>query len=212
VRYQELLDINDNKKKHLTTMNKNIGEVVKKAVQEEAPKKIIYSAQIVQVKVEGWKPEAREGHSIIIYKDQAVLIGGHCSSPFGSINIFSLISGTWVKNIACDWARSYHSTILYKNRFAVAFGGMGYYNKSRKSRDCFNTIFLVDLLNSNVRNLKMHNEESVEPRRCHTATLFGRYMIIIGGINSKKEYLSDFVYLDLKELRWYHKEYRVEGK
>jgi hypothetical protein len=37
-------------------------------------------------------------------------------------------------------------------------------------------------------------------------------MIVIGGINSKKEYLNDFVYLDLKELRWYHKEYRVEGK
>ena len=28
----------------------------------------------------------------------------------------------------------------------------------------------------------------------------------------KKDYLSDLVYLDLRELRWYHKQYRVEGK
>lgn len=82
---------------------------------------------------------------------------------------------------------------------------MGNYNKSRKTRDCYNTIFLIDLLNNNTRSLKMHNEESVEPRRCHSATLLGRYMLVIGGINSSKEYLSDFVYLDLKELRWYHK-------
>lgn len=33
VRYQELLDINENKKKHLSTMNTKVGEVVKKAVQ-----------------------------------------------------------------------------------------------------------------------------------------------------------------------------------
>lgn len=140
------------------------------------------------------------------------MIGGHCSMPFGTICIFSLFDRSWVKCIQCDWARSYHSTILYKNRFVVVFGGMGQYNKSRKSRDCFNSIFLVDLHNKGIRSLKMHNEDSVEPRRCHTATLLGRYMIVIGGINAKKEHLSDFVYLDLKELRWYHKEYRVEGK
>jgi len=37
-------------------------------------------------------------------------------------------------------------------------------------------------------------------------------MIILGGINMKKDYLNDLVYLDLKELRWYHKEYKIDGK
>jgi hypothetical protein len=51
IRYQELLDINDNKKKHLSTMNKNIGEVIKKAVQEEIPKKISFSAHVTEIKI-----------------------------------------------------------------------------------------------------------------------------------------------------------------
>jgi hypothetical protein len=33
----------------------------------------------------------------------------------------------------------------------------------------------------------------------------GKYMLVLGGINTKKEYLKDFIYLDLKELRWYRK-------
>lgn len=37
-------------------MNKNIGEVIKKSVQEVYPKNIIYSIQINILKIEGWKP------------------------------------------------------------------------------------------------------------------------------------------------------------
>lgn len=40
----------------------------------------------------------------------------------------------------------------------------------------------------------------------------GKYMLVLGGINTRREFLNDFMYLDLKELRWYHKEYKVEGK
>lgn len=37
----------------------------------------------------------------------------------------------------------------------------------------------------------------------------GKYMLVLGGINTRREFLNDFMYLDLKELRWYHKEYKV---
>ena len=37
-------------------------------------------------------------------------------------------------------------------------------------------------------------------------------MLVVGGINMKKDYLGDFVCLDLRELRWYHKEYKIEGR
>ena len=198
IRYQELLNINDNKKKHLTTMNAKVGEVIKKAVADMQPKNIVYKLQVNTLKIEGWKPESREGHTLIIFKDEAFIIGGHCSTAFSAINIYSFFNNTWQKPIPCEHPRSYHSTILYKNRFAVVFGGMGRYNKSRKARDCYNSIFLVDLINKNTKNLKMHNEDSVEPRRCHSATLLGRYMIVFGGINTKKDFLNDFVYLDLK--------------
>lgn len=40
----------------------------------------------------------------------------------------------------------------------------------------------------------------------------GKYMIVFAGMNAKKTMLRDLVYLDLKELRWYHKELKIEGK
>ena len=50
----------------------------------------------------------------------------------------------------------------------------------------------------NSRTLRLHNEESIEPRRSHTATLLGKYMLVLGGITMKKDYLNDLVYLDLR--------------
>ena len=42
--------------------------------------------------------------------------------------------------------------------------------------------------------------------------LMGKYMLIFGGMNTRRQNLQDFIYLDLKELRWYEKEYKVEGR
>lgn len=109
-------------------------------------------------------------------------------------------------------ARSYHTAIFYKGRFIIIFGGMGTYDISRKCRVCYNSINLIDLQTWSCRALKMTNEEIIEGRRSHSAILMGKYMIVFGGMNTKREYLKDFVYLDLKELRWYNKEYKIEGR
>lgn len=126
--------------------------------------------------------------------------------------IYSFDSHSWIKQVQVSSARSYHSAILYKSRFIIVFGGMGTYDVSRKCRVCFNSINLIDLQTWTARVLKMSNEEAIEGRRSHGAALMGKYMIIFGGMNTRREYLRDFVYLDLKELRWYHKEYKVEGR
>jgi hypothetical protein len=49
----------------------------------------------------------------------------------------------------------------------------------------------------------------VEPRRNHGAAIFGKFMVVFGGINNKNKCLNDFKYLDLKELKWYAKEYKI---
>ena len=51
IRYQELLNINDNKKKHLPTMNAKVGEVIKKAVADMQPKNIVYKLQVENLKI-----------------------------------------------------------------------------------------------------------------------------------------------------------------
>ena len=83
-------------------------------------------------------------------------------------------------------ARSYHTAIFYKNRFIIVFGGMGTYDVSRKCRICFNTISLIDLQTWSSRSLKMNNEETIEGRRSHGAVLMGKYMLVMGGMNTKR--------------------------
>jgi hypothetical protein len=43
LRYQEILNINDNKKKRLPTLNAKIGEVIKKSATESVHKNIEYT-------------------------------------------------------------------------------------------------------------------------------------------------------------------------
>ena len=45
----------------------------------------------------------------------------------------------------------------------------------------------------------------MEARRLHGCALMGKYMLVFGGINTRKEMLKDLLYLDLKEMRWYQK-------
>lgn len=192
------MNINDNKKKRLPTLNAKIGEIVKKSVVESISKNVEYYLTTTQHKLQGWRPESREGHTTTCYKNSAVIIGGHCSSPFSVAQVYSFESHSWVKQMNLSSARSYHTSIFYKGRFIIVFGGMGTYDLSRKCRVCFNTINLIDLQTWSCRALKMSNEESIEGRRSHGASLMGKYMIVFGGMNTKREYLRDLIYLDLK--------------
>jgi hypothetical protein len=48
--------------------------------------------------LEGWKPESREGHTTTIYKNMAVIVGGHCSFPFSEAQVYSFERQAWAKN------------------------------------------------------------------------------------------------------------------
>jgi|JI6StandDraft_1071083.scaffolds.fasta_scaffold04197_14 hypothetical protein len=52
----------------------------------------------------------------------------------------------------------------------------------------------------------------MEPRRNHSSVIIGKHMLVYGGINTKKNYLSDLKVLDLKELKWEALEYKVESE
>lgn len=165
-----------------------------------------------EIALDCWKPQSREGHTVTIWKGMAVVIGGHCSYPFANAQVFNLENNSWVKQFQVSSARSYHSATLYKNRYIIIFGGMGNYDISRKCRVCYNSINLIDLQTFSSRVLKMGNEEVIQGRRYHGCALMGKYMLVFGGMNTKRQLLKDFVYLDLKELKWFQKEFKVESK
>jgi hypothetical protein len=82
-------------------------------------------------------------------------MGGHCSNPLGQGHIFCLSTNTWKRQFNLPSARSYHSTVLYKEKYAVIFGGMGFFDISRKCRPCYKTINVIDLHSLNGKTLKM---------------------------------------------------------
>ncbi len=88
----------------------------------------------------------------------AIIIGGHCSYPFSNAHVYSFEKNAWIKQFNMYSARSYHSSILYKNRFVITFGGMGVYDISKKCRVCSNTVNLLDLNTWSARIMKMNNE------------------------------------------------------
>lgn len=56
LKYQEILNINDTKKKRLPTLNTKIGEVVKKPNTENLQKNVEYTMINCSYRLEGWKP------------------------------------------------------------------------------------------------------------------------------------------------------------
>jgi hypothetical protein len=186
LKYQELLDINDNKKKRLSTLNSKIGAVKRISVQITTTKNLVFSLSTSILPIHESSPPTREGHTTLIHRNTAVVFGGHCSHPHAQGHVYSLSTHTWTQRFSLPSARSYHSTVLYKDRYAVIFGGMGSYDVSRKYRCCFNSVNIVDLYNLGSRSLKMKGEEIVEARRCHGCTLMGKYMLVFGGINTKR--------------------------
>jgi hypothetical protein len=92
-----------------------------------------------------------------MYHNTAVVIGGHCSAPHPFGHVFSFPTLSWTKQFPLPSARSYHSTVLYKGRYAIIFGGMGSYDISRKCRVCYNSVNVIDLHSLHGRVLKMVN-------------------------------------------------------
>jgi hypothetical protein len=157
MKYQELLNLNDNKRKRLPTFNSKIGEVVKKSAVEHTAKNVEYTVISTNLKLEGWRPESREGHTATVYRNSVVIIGGHCSAPYQTAQVYSFERQAWFKQLDVSPGRSYHTALLYKGRFIIVFGGMGTYDVSRRCRVCSNTISLVDLQTWSTRSLKMSN-------------------------------------------------------
>ena len=159
---------------------------MKVSVKYEQQKNKVYSLTTDILPIHQSTIPTREGHTTILYRNNAIIMGGHCSGPFATGHLFSLTNHNWTKQFPIPSPRSYHSTLLYKDRYAIIFGGMGSYDISRKHRPCYNSVNIIDLHTLNARPLKMKSEELVPPRRSHAAVLMGKYMLVLGGMNAKR--------------------------
>ncbi len=91
VRYNRLLELNNNRSKILTSLNnKKVGEIRVTLLDQRRPEDIIYELRDKKLNVEGWKPESREGQVCIPHKDTIVLIGVHNNDPLDTIFIYRI--------------------------------------------------------------------------------------------------------------------------
>lgn len=216
IRYSKLLELNNTRSKILTSLSKKVGEVKVTTLDQRRLEDIYYEVHETRLELPGWKPQAREGQVCLVYRDWIVLVGGHNNSPLDTICFYAMGAREWVRSkcVESDLRRTYHSGVLYKHHYVILFGGMSSYNPYYKTRECLNTCGLL-ALNSTppaLKRIKISNENTIEARRCHSAVIVGKHMLVFGGVNTKKEYLNDLKVLDLKELRWDSKEYKVESQ
>lgn len=88
-----------------------------------------------------------------------------------------------------------HSTILYMNSFVI-FGGERRYNPDLHLRECYNDTLFFDPSSTKWTFFKTYGH-MIEPRRNHTCSLIGKYMFIIGGLDSHGKMLDDIAVLNL---------------
>lgn len=186
LKYNKLLELNNNRSKVLTSLNnKKVGEVkVTQITTQTSETK--YSVACELVAVQGWKPECREGQVCLVSGDQIVLLGGHNNYPISRLSFFNLQSSEWNKGAESDLKRTYHSAALYRQHYLIMFGGMGVYNSHYKTRECLNSCVLFTTTSNSLRSIKISNEQTVEARRQHSACIIGKCMVVYGGINTKK--------------------------
>ncbi|CAD8182014.1 unnamed protein product [Paramecium pentaurelia] len=145
-------------------------------------------------------PRRRESAQIGIIRDRMYVFGGMSGGGItNEIWWFDLKKQEW--NNYCSNVQLFitsHSMIVWK-QFLVLFGGSGYYDHKMKIRQVYSTIGLFNT----ITNQWTTSLESVEPRREHKASvLFGKLMVITGGLDAAEKLLNDTQIYSLESKRW----------
>ncbi|CAD8175799.1 unnamed protein product [Paramecium pentaurelia] len=145
-------------------------------------------------------PSRRESAQIGVVRDRMYVFGGMSGGGItNEIWWFDLKKQEWSNY--CSNVQLFitsHSMVVWK-QFLVLFGGSGYYDHKMKIRQVYSTLgFFNTLTNQWTTSL-----ESVEPRREHKASiLFGKLMVITGGLDSAEKLLNDTLIYSLESKRW----------
>lgn len=107
------------------------------------------------MQIEGWKPEVREGQSCLAHRGYIYALGGHNNYPINQVSAFNTASNSWSPCFESDFNRTYQSLVVYRNLYAIFFGGMGNYNSHYKTRECLNSCVLFNLGSLTLKTIKI---------------------------------------------------------
>lgn len=104
--------------------------------------------------------------------------------------------------------KSGHSILMYKNNFAVVFGGASFYNHFTHERERDNNVsYFYDIETGIPKQVKTLNSHLIEPRKDHSSIVLGRRMLVFGGSSVRQKPLKDLLSLDFKTMKWTNLEY-----
>lgn len=94
-----------------------------------------------------------------------------------------------------------HTANILRNMIII-FGGELHKEtpKGERFKECTNEIKLINVSTCEVRLLKQTG--MIDPRKNHCSFMHGRYLLIHGGINYKRQYLNDLQVLDTNSFKW----------
>ena len=149
------------------------------------------------------EPASRWGHTAIIKDNKMLIYGGSGLGPKNAKHWqcfyeLDLLTWEWTKlkpenNLPS--ARDSHTAVLIENDVYI-FGGSG---STIKQNDEFHKF------NINTRSWKRIAAEGTQPRgrESHTATvLYGKYMVIYGGLESHQDAVTNTYVYDLEKQKW----------
>jgi len=113
---------------------------------------------------------------------------------------FNVITKEWLEmkpNGDIPHGRYGHTCVLSNNKLYM-FGGGKKYNVQIKARECLSDVKSYDILTDTWNNIKTYtNGDLIANRRCHSAIIFNKQMLVYGGINEFGKILDDCWVLSL---------------
>ncbi|KAL4486350.1 hypothetical protein ABPG72_007136 [Tetrahymena utriculariae] len=153
-----------------------------------------------------WKPDSRENHTLVNNNGTLFLYGGIGCEIYNEVCALNTENWQWFDlNQEGDQpseGRQGHSLVCYKNSL-VLFGGERKYNKNVRIRECFSDCRIFNI-NTRQWTLVRQFGDFLESRRNHAACLVGKFLIIIGGVDSNGKYLNDVCSINLETSKSTH--------
>ena len=153
-------------------------------------------------------PECREQFSLVINKENIILLGGMCSvmqtTFIWNLNLNKLQWKRIKANNTC-YNKFGHTCVLL-NRKLYVFGGrtkMDNNNTNKETVDIVNGLDVFNLDDETWSSPALSTRNAPRPRRNHIAELVGMNMVIHGGIDDNNEILDSVYVLSLQQpMKW----------
>ena len=168
-----------------------------------------FYAEMQEIVSHNWVPAPREYSTLTCCNQSSFLIGGQNFDT--NKEVAQLIVSPFSNN--CEWknleyttndeklqGRCRHSACTFEHKLII-FGGSYMYSRKRQVRECTNQVLIFDIGQRTLNVIKTKGI-SVQPRKDHSAAIYGTSMIVYGGQFQNGAVQAEMLIFDLNYNDW----------